>query len=130
MKICGKPNFDVECVKIDVKQGSSRVMTQINEVVISFSLLSMKGLGCTDTIVIKGIMFLNIFYLYDAPLTHPLRNFTRDDALTLNRHNSVSLLHRHLVFNILICRINPKCICIQIRTLKNIFNIDHLNLMC
>ena len=48
MKICGMPNFDVECVKIDVKQGSSHVMTQINEFVISFSLLSMKGLGCTE----------------------------------------------------------------------------------
>ena len=95
MKICGKPNFDVECVKIYVKQGSSRVMTQINEIVISFSLLSMKGLGCTDTIVIKGIMFLNVF-LYDAPLTHPLRNFTRDDAITLNCHNSVGLLHRDI----------------------------------
>ena len=41
MNICGKPNLYHECVKIDVKQGSSHVMTQIYEFVISFSLLSM-----------------------------------------------------------------------------------------
>ena len=48
IKICGKSNSDFKCVKIDVKQGSARVMTQMNEIVKSFSLLSMKGLGCIE----------------------------------------------------------------------------------
>ena len=68
MKNCGKPNLYVECVKIDVKQGSSHVMTQINEFVISFSLLSMKGLGCTEMHSYKRVYVSKCLFIH---MTHP-----------------------------------------------------------